>query len=223
MSFTVQDEFEIEPVPGLPAELPKGERLLWQGKPNWRGIALRVFHVRGVMIWFMLLSLWRAVTTVYDGMPIAAAIPPIMIYLALGLIVVGFFVLFSIWIERTTIYSITSRRLIMRFGVALPMTVNLPFSAIEKAALRPDARGGGDIAISTREGQRAQWAILWPHVRPWRFRSPEPMLRALPDAEKVSRIFANAYLAAVDGATANPVQSGKPAPQLVPGLAPAAG
>jgi Bacterial PH domain len=219
----MNDEFEIEPIPGLPARLPKGEKLLWQGKPGWRGIALRVFHIRGIIIWFMFLCAWRLATTIYDGMPASAAVPAIMIYLALGLIITGFFVLFAWWIERTTIYSITSRRLIMRFGVALPMTVNLPFSAIEKAAVRPDGRGGGDIAISTRPGQRAQWAILWPHVRPWRFRSPEPMLRAIADAPAVARIFAQAFTTEIEGATASTVLTPTPKPRELPGLAPAAG
>jgi hypothetical protein len=26
------------------------------------------------------------------------------------------------------------------------------------------------------------YVLLWPHIRPWRLRTPEPMLRALPDA-----------------------------------------
>jgi hypothetical protein len=219
----MKDEFDNEPIPGLPALLPPGERLLWQGKPGWRGIALRVFHIRGIMAWFVGLSAWRLITTVYDGMPALAALPAVMIYLALGLIICGFFVIFAWGIERTTVYSLTSKRLIMRFGVALPMTVNLPFAAIEGASLRPDGKGGGDIAITTRPGQRAQWAILWPHVRPWRFASPEPMLRALPDAPAVAQHFARAFAASVDGAAViAPEQSGRPSTPL-PGLAPAAG
>jgi hypothetical protein len=220
----MKDDFEVEPIPGLPAHLPKGETLLWQGSPGWRGIALRVFHIRGVMIWFALLGIWRLSTTIYDGLPAAAAIPAIMIYLALGFIVCGFFALFAWWIERTTVYSITTKRVVMRFGVALPMTVNLPFSAIEKASLRPDGHGGGDIAITTRDKHRAQWAILWPHLRPWHFKSPEPMLRSLKDAPAVARIFAGAFTQAVEGAKAAPIgpaAQDRAAP--LPGFAPAAG
>ncbi|MEM9764435.1 MAG: PH domain-containing protein, partial [Pseudomonadota bacterium] len=29
------DDFRSEPVRGLPALLPKGERILWQGAPSW--------------------------------------------------------------------------------------------------------------------------------------------------------------------------------------------
>ncbi len=219
----MKDDFEIEPIPGLPAHLPEGERLLWQGKPGWRGIALRVFHIRGVAIYFALLCIWRVATTVYDGQPALAALPSVMIYCALGLITVGFFVLFAWWIEKTTVYSLTSKRLVMRFGVALPMTVNLPFSSIEKAALRPDGRGGGDISVSIRQGQRAAWAIMWPHVRPWRFLSPEPMLRSIADAPAAARIFAKAFTSAVDGSTASVITTETPKAHDLPGLAPAAG
>ena len=33
------DDFHIEPVPGLPAELPDGEHIVWQGKPETAGVA----------------------------------------------------------------------------------------------------------------------------------------------------------------------------------------
>jgi hypothetical protein len=219
----VKDEFDIEPVPGLPAQLPEGERLLWQGSPGWKGIALRVFHIRGVAAYFVLLALWRLFVAAYEGRPVASAMPAATFYLALGFIVIGFFVFFAWWIARTTIYSITSKRIIMRFGVALPMTVNLPFAAIEKAALRPDGKGGGDIAIATREGHRAAWAMLWPHLRPWRFRSPEPMLRALTDGPAAATIFAQAFSAAVDGAAVQTIIEPQRVKPGLPGLAPAAG
>ena len=45
------------------------------------------------------------------------------------------------------------------------------------------------------------WLLLWPHVRPWRMRHPEPMLRSLPDAAHVAAILAPA-LTAANGANA---------------------
>jgi len=32
-------EYEYEPVPGLPQRLPQGERILWQGAPDWQTLA----------------------------------------------------------------------------------------------------------------------------------------------------------------------------------------
>ena len=43
----------------LPAPLPVGERVIWQGKPTFKGLALRSFHIREVAIYFGLLLVWR--------------------------------------------------------------------------------------------------------------------------------------------------------------------
>ena len=43
----------------LPAPLPVGERVIWQGKPTFRGLAWRSFHIREVAIYFgLLLAFW---------------------------------------------------------------------------------------------------------------------------------------------------------------------
>ena len=53
------EHFDFEPVRGLPALLPAGEKLLWQGSPDWRSLAVRAYHVRKIAIYFLLLVLWR--------------------------------------------------------------------------------------------------------------------------------------------------------------------
>src|ERR1700753_3000513 len=55
------DEFDFEPVPGLPAELPPGEKLLWQGSPTWSATASRVLHIRAVSVYFVVILLVRLV------------------------------------------------------------------------------------------------------------------------------------------------------------------
>ena len=52
------DDFAVETVPGLPAALPAGESLLWQGKPQWRSLAIRALHARKVAIYFLILMVW---------------------------------------------------------------------------------------------------------------------------------------------------------------------
>ena len=37
-------EYENEPIRGLPGLLPKGEYIVWQGSPDWRGLARRFFQ-----------------------------------------------------------------------------------------------------------------------------------------------------------------------------------
>ena len=40
---------------GLPGPLPAGDRLLWQGRPAWRALAQRIFHVKVVAAYVGLL------------------------------------------------------------------------------------------------------------------------------------------------------------------------
>ena len=50
-------EHEFEAAPGLPEPLPRGERLLWQGRPDWRQLALHAFHVRKLAFYFAFMLL----------------------------------------------------------------------------------------------------------------------------------------------------------------------
>jgi hypothetical protein len=34
--------------------------------------------------------------------------------------------------------------------------------------------------------------VLWPHVRPWHAKRPQPALRCIPDAERVARMIGEA-------------------------------
>ena len=60
-------EHEFEPQHGLPERLPAGEHLLWQGTPDWRVIARRVFHVNKVAAYFALMLGWRFAVTLNDA------------------------------------------------------------------------------------------------------------------------------------------------------------
>ena len=67
----------------------------------------------------------------------------------------------------------------MRIGIALPMTLNLPFAhRSRRPGCRLHADGSGDIAAALAGGDRIAYLHLWPHARPWQLARPEPMLRA---------------------------------------------
>jgi hypothetical protein len=96
----------------------------------------------------------------------------------------------------------------MRIGIVLTLTFNLPLRTIESAALRRTADGHGDLVLALRGPDRIAYLHLWPHARPWRLGRPEPMLRAVPDAERVARELSRVW-AAANGQDAVP--SGTPA------------
>jgi hypothetical protein len=189
------DKMKPEPIPGLPEELPPGERLLWRGSPNWRSLALHVFHVRAIAIYFGALMIWRVTEGVAaGGEPAAIAVHA----LSLAPAAVGVLALVSLlaWlIARATIYTVTSERVVIRAGVALPKAINIPFAIIGSAALRLRKDGDGDIPLQLTGPDRAAYLHLWPHARPWRLHKAEPMLRGVPDAAGVAQILAGALAA----------------------------
>jgi hypothetical protein len=98
----------------------------------------------------------------------------------------------------------------MRFGIALPMTIQIPFSKIDAASLNLWSDGTGDVALSLQANQRIAYLVTWPHVRPWKFTRSQPALRAIPDAAAVAQILGRA-LAASASQPAHPVKMPVPA------------
>jgi len=176
----------------LPAPLPLGERVIWQGKPSFRGLALRAFHIREVAIYFGLLLVWRLWSNWSHGASAGEAAEA-----ALWLIVpaiCGIAVLAGLaWLyQRAACYTITSKRILFQFGVALPMTMNVPLGKIANAALKTYRDGSGDIPLKLNDTGRVSYLLLWPHIRPWRLRVTEPMLNSIPDAAGVAAKLAEA-------------------------------
>lgn len=186
---------ETLPTPGLPEELPVGERLLWQGSPDWRGLAVDAFHARKVAWYFAALAVWRFVSSSYDGAPLAEAVAYAAWILPIGAAGVALLVALAYLSARTTIYTVTSKRLVMRIGIALQMTVNVPYRVVESAGLKLRANGVGDLALKLEPGKRAAYLVLWPHVRRWRFTRPEPSLRSIPNARRVADLLSEALAA----------------------------
>ncbi len=196
---TGHDDFAFEPAPGLPAPLPQGERLLWQGAPEWKAFALQAFRLRGVAVYFALVAAWRAASVWAEGgggADVAAAIAwVVLLALAALAILTGLAAVYA----RTTIYSLTSKRLLIRSGVALPVTLNIPLSLVETAGLVRSPLGTGSVVLSVEKPNRIAWLALWPSARPFAFNNPQPMLRALPDAEALAPLLADALAATGPG------------------------
>jgi hypothetical protein len=197
-------EYDYEPVPGLPEELPEGERILWQGAPRWYALARRAFHVRKLIVYFTALLGLLIVMELTAGGSVGQAMLGAGWLIALAHVSIGLLVLLAWAMSRATMYTITNRRVVMRFGVAIPMTINLPFAQIASAALRQYPDGTGDIPLLLRDHARVSYLLLWPHARPWHFAPAQPMLRAVPDGARVAEILATAVPEAVPGTPATP-------------------
>ncbi|MGF1456788.1 MAG: photosynthetic complex putative assembly protein PuhB [Alphaproteobacteria bacterium] len=185
-------EYDGEPVRGLPGRLPEGESILWQGSPRWTTFARRAFHTNKVLAYFGVMMVWRLTSDLYDGMEAGAAIIHTAWLAAPALLCVAILVLMAWAMARSTVYTITSKRLVMRFGVAMEKCFNIPFRRIAGAGLKSYENGTGDIPVSLIAPDRIGYLLLWPHVRPWRLSEPEPMLRSVPEAANAAGILAEA-------------------------------
>jgi len=183
-------EHEYEARPGLPEPLPPGERLLWQGSPNWRVMAREVMHLRWLCAYFAVLLCWRAVAVAGSGGTLLDVVQALAWLTPLALLALGVLGVTAWLVSRTAVYTITDRRVVMRIGVVLSVTYNLPYSKIESAGLRLNADGSGDLTLVLDHADHIAYAHLWPHVRPWHLRHTEPMLRALPQARQVAALLA---------------------------------
>ena len=192
-------EHDFEPVPGLPQRLPAGEQLLWQGAPDTRALALRAFHARKVAVYFAAVGAVQFATALADGDSVRDALAGLSVLAALAATAVGLLVLIAHLSARSTLYTITDRRVVMRIGIVLTVTFNLPFARIVSADVRRHADGTVDLPLALHADDAIGWAHLWPHARPWRVRRPEPMLRGVPDGERVAVLLAQAWAAATGG------------------------
>ncbi len=192
------DDFQTEPVRGLPENLPEGEVILWQGQPNWWALAQEALSLRWVAGYFVFLFAWRTVGGAATESWVQSATTA-SFFLVLGAIVCALLIVVAIIQAKATVYTITSRRVAMRIGAALTMTLNLPFRQLLNAELGLRKSGNGSIALEMNPegGMGFSYVLTWPHVRPWRLKDPQPSLRCIPDAKAVAGILAEAAQTAV--------------------------
>lgn len=188
-------EHDGEPIPGLPEVLPRGERILWQGAPGWWNLAKSALHWRGVAVYLAIIVLWGVTSAIANGDTASNVAIFALKLTALASAALGALAFYAWRIARTTLYTITNRRVVMRFGVALPITLNIPLALVRTADLRINRDGSGDIPLSLAGDKRQSLVVLWPHVRPWHTAQPEPMLRSITNAQAVAAILGSALRA----------------------------
>ena len=193
-------EHEFEAAHGLPEQLPAGEKIIWQGAPDWRTLAVQVMHVRTLAVYFAAMLLWRSGTVWSETASLLAAVQSIALPLPLALLALGLLATFAWLTSRTTVYTLTNQRVVMRIGIVLSVTFNLPHRMIESVNIRSSANGTGDIALLLAASDKIAYGNLWPHARPWRVKRTEPMLRAVPQSAHVGQLLASAISAAPVGA-----------------------
>ena len=197
-------EIRVKALKPLPEPLPEGERVLWQHSPAWKTYSRRVFHVDKFALYFLIIIAWVAISAFINSGEIAAVLRSLVwsVPAALGALVL--LTLFAWMYARTSVYTITNKRVVIQSGLAFETSVNLPFSKIVSADMKTYKDGSGNIEL-TLSGPRLLYSMLWPNVRFLKLNRPTPMLRALENPKQVADILGQA-LAADQTAETEPEQ-----------------
>ena len=188
-------EHDYEPTPGLPESLPRDERVLWRGGSDAHSLALGTFHVRKLAVYFAALLGLRMALQLLDGVAFATALSGVALLALLAAVALGLLSMYASLVARSTMFTITNRRIVIRCGVAVPMTVNLPFPRIDAVDVRERRNGSGEIAVLPERLSRVSYVLLWPMVKPWRWFRVQPVLRGIPDVAGVASVIARAIAA----------------------------
>lgn len=192
------DDFQTEPVRGLPEMLPEGEFILWQGQPNWWALAKESLSLYWVAGYFVFLFAWRTVGGAATETWVESATTA-SFFLVLGGIVCALLIAIAVVQAKSTVYTLTNKRVAMRIGAALTVTLNLPYKQVINANLSTRPSGTGTIALEMNPegGMTFSYMMTWPHVRPWKMKHTQPALRCINDARHVAGVLSEAAQTAV--------------------------
>ena len=107
-----EDDFAVEPIEGLPELLPKGEVILWQGRPNWLQLTIESLNLWWIIGYFGLLATWRLLTVI-DYMPLGTAISVIIPFLFIAALAGLLLCIVGYVQAKATLYTITNKRVVM--------------------------------------------------------------------------------------------------------------
>lgn len=159
------------------------EAVLWKGRPEVGALARSALHAHAAGLYMAALTVIAVALGKTDAALFAGGLGLVLVALLYGIA----------WLSaRTTLYILTDQRIILRIGMAIETRINIPLKKITSAHLREHGKGRGDIALELAGERLLSAVLLWPHLRPWRYAMPQPMLRCVPDAAHVAQLVAEA-------------------------------
>lgn len=179
---------------GIPRGIPTGERPLWSGGPDAKRLTTSALHVRKLAVYFVLLLAWRLANVWRDGFSLDVALNVTLTTALLAFVVLAAARLYAAASARSTTYTITNRRIVVRTGIALPISINVPFEQIDSVDVLRDGEGG-DVEITLVEGAKVGYVILWPSSKSFNSSKTRPVLRALASVEVPVGVLSDALAA----------------------------
>ena len=186
-------EHEFEAALGLPEKLPRNEYVIWQGQPDWKQLAVDAFHVRKILVYFTVMVALQLVHLVDSDASVLDIVKQVGTSIFLAAVALGLLIWSAYLSSQATIYTLTNRRIVMRIGIVLSLTFNLPLKKIVSCDFMAFKNQTGNIAIGIASDSPIGWLNLWPHVRAWRINAPQPTLRCVAQAERIGHLIMQAW------------------------------
>ena len=148
----------------LSENLPNGEQLIWQGRPERYALATRAMYLKYIAFYLVALIAARTGYLILDGESVATWSGMLAWQLLASAFVILLIVGLAAVYSRTTRYSLTNERLIIKTGAAITIHINLPLQQITAADLREYSDGTGDITLQVSRAEKLYWLLRLRHV-----------------------------------------------------------
>ena len=151
------------------------------------------FHVRKITFYFAFMVFLQCVHLVDTDTAWLDMAKQLGTSICLASIALGLLTWSAYLSSKATIYTLTNKRIVMRIGIVLSLTFNVPLRKIVASDLLILKNQVGNIALGISSDSPIGWLNLWPHVRAWRINAPQPTLRCVPQAERVGQFILQAW------------------------------
>jgi hypothetical protein len=182
-NYDADNEFEAQY--GLPENLPEDEKILWQGSPNFALLINKVFLFKIITIYFIFLLVFTLYSD-FQNVGQIEALTNLLTNILLSGFSLAALALLAYLTCSTTVYTLTNKRVVMRIGIVLTLTFNIPFKQILAADYKKHSHGSGDISFRIDPSTKIAFIHLWPHCRFKSFAHPEPAMKCIENADDVA-------------------------------------
>ena len=171
--------------------IPPDEKILWSGRPNWRGLAYQAFGLKYLILYFIggaFYALSKMDRIFSLDIFLVFFYPYFLSGIVAGLVlsVIAYFQAIN------TSYVLTEKRVIIRSGAALIFLLNAPFKKISSIDKQPLRNGYVNISFTTISRKRIPYLSCWPSVKPWSVLNPKPAFRCIHWSDELEQIMLGA-------------------------------
>ena len=165
--------------------IPKDEEIIWHGRPDLRRFCLTAIGIKYILVYLIVITC-SIIYTRYGDFNLITILQVLVPYLLSCCLAIILLVIVGISQVLPTVYVITSKRVIIKSGLALIFMLNVPFDKIASIDKNNYSDGSGNISFKLISNKRVPFFASWPSVRPWYFSNPEPTFRCIADVDVIA-------------------------------------